>query len=263
MSKLEKEVKVLNVDVELLQKKLDNLGAKSKGEKKQKIYVYDVPTLYHRFLEIRELLNSDSEMIINTNLKKLKVLVLEFGDLLNQDQETDLLSHLKIDNLDEILLLPLEQLKAILIDEKFENEIKKFGINPNKWIRLRESNNKIELTTKHILEKQNDKFQNVIETEIEVSSLEETNRLLENIGIARRSYQEKIRYSYEYKTAEIEIDIWPKLQPYMEIECDDEETINEIIEKLNLKSNEVVSLNTEQLYKRIGVDVHSMSELKF
>jgi len=263
MSKLEKEVKVLNVDVQLLQKKLDNLGAKNKGEKKQKIYVYDVPTLYHRFLEIRELLNSDSEMIINTNLKKLKVLILEFSDLLNQDQETKLLSHLKIDNLDEISLLPLEQLKAIFIDEKFENEIKKFGINPNKWIRLRESNNKVELTTKHILEKQNNKFQNVIETEIEVSSLAETNRLLENIGIARRSYQEKIRYSYEYKNAEIEIDIWPKLQPYMEIECDDEETINEVIEKLDLKNNEVVSLNTEQLYKRIGVDVHSMSELKF
>ncbi|MEG0799554.1 MAG: adenylate cyclase, partial [Bacilli bacterium] len=101
------------------------------------------------------------------------------------------------------------------------------------------------------------------ETEIEVSSLDETNCLLENIGIVRRSYQEKIRYSYEYKNAEIEIDIWPKLQPYMEIECDDEMVIEEIIDKLDLKNNEVVSLNTEQLYRKIGIDVHSMSELKF
>ena len=49
----------------------------------------------------------------------------------------------------------------------------------------------------------------------------------------------------------------------MEIECDDEDVINEIVEKLELNNKEIVSLNTEQLYKRIGIDVHSMSELKF
>ena len=49
----------------------------------------------------------------------------------------------------------------------------------------------------------------------------------------------------------------------MEIECADENLINEIVEKLGLKNNEIVSLNTEQLFKRIGIDVHSMSELKF
>lgn len=263
MSKIEKEVKVLNVEVQSLHDKLVNMGVISKGEKHQKIYVYDIPTLYYRYLEIRELLNSDSEMIINTNLKKLQILLVEFNDLLNDEELTNLINHLNLNKLDDILELTIEKIREILIDKTFENEIKKFNINPNKWIRLRKSNNKTELTTKHILEKQNDKFQNVIETEIEVSSLEETNAILESIGIARRSYQEKTRYSYEYKTAEIEIDIWPKLQPYMEIECDDEEVINEIIEKLDLKDNEVVSLNTEQLYKRIGIDVHSISELKF
>ena len=128
---------------------------------------------------------------------------------------------------------------------------------------MRQSNNKSVLTSKHILEKNTSNFQNVIETEFEVSDLEEANLFLESIGIARRSYQEKIRYSYIYKSAEIEIDIWPLIKPYMEIECDDENIINEIIEKLELNNYEIVSLNTEQLYKRIGIDVHSMSELKF
>ena len=31
----------------------------------------------------------------------------------------------------------------------------------------------------------------------------------------------------------------------------------------DVKEKEIVSLNTEQLYKRINIDVHSMSELKF
>lgn len=50
---------------------------------------------------------------------------------------------------------------------------------------------------------------------------------------------------------------------YLEIECDNEKIINEVIEKQNLIDSEIVSLNTEELYKRINIDVHSISELKF
>ena len=136
-------------------------------------------------------------------------------------------------------------------------------INPNKWIRLRKSNEKIELTIKHVLNKKNNKYQNVLETEITVSSFEEANNLLENMGIYKRNYQEKIRYSYVYKDAQIEIDIWPLLEPYLEIECDNENTIKELLEKLNLKEKEIVSINTESLYKRKNIDILKMSTLKF
>ena len=259
MSKIEKEVKILNINVDEVKKNLLEVGAVSKGEKNQKIYVYDVPTIYYRFLEIRTLLNSDSPMIISTNKKRLKNLILEYIDLA---EESDL-SNFDIDLLNSIGDLEIEQIRQIISDKKLEESFRKFNINPNKWIRLRESNGKTELTTKHILEKKNSKFQNVIENEIEVSSLEEANLILESIGISRRSYQEKIRYSYKYKEAEIEIDIWPLLNPYLEIECDDEKIIDEIVNMLNLSSHEIVSLNTEQLYKRINIDVHAMSELKF
>ena len=259
MSKIEKEVKILDIKVAEVKKSLLEIGAVYKGEKNQKIYVYDIPTLYYRFLEIKSLLNSDSEMIISTNIKKLENLMLEFTDLVEDSQ----LKKFDINTLTSIGNLPINEIRAILSDSELEKLFSEFNINPNKWIRLRESNGKTELTTKHILEKKNDKFQNVIENEIEVSSLEETNLILESIGISRRSYQEKIRYSYEYKDAEIEIDIWPLLNPYLEIESDNEEVINEIIEKLKLSNYEIVSLNTEQLYKRINIDVHSMSELKF
>ena len=157
----------------------------------------------------------------------------------------------------------INKIISFLENSIVENSFKKFMINENKWLRLRKSNDKVMLTSKHILEKKNTNFQNVLETEIEVSSLEETNLLLESLGMSRRSYQEKIRYSYKYKSAEIEIDIWPLLKPYMEIECDDENVINELIDLLDVKEKEIVSLNTEQLYKRINIDVHSMSELKF
>ena len=136
-------------------------------------------------------------------------------------------------------------------------------INPNKWLRLRQSNDKIELTLKHVFNKKTSQIQNVFEVEIGVSSFSETNLLLESMGLARRNYQEKIRKSYIYKTAEIEIDIWPKLNPYMEIECDDNEIILELLELLELSEYRIVSLNTAQLYKELGIDIQNISELKF
>ncbi len=259
MSRIEKEVKVLDIKVDEVKKSLLEIGAVYKGEKNQKIYVYDIPTLYYRFLEIKSLLNSDSKMIISTNIKKLENLMVEFTDFIEDSQ----LKKLDIDYLNSIGKLSIDKIRTIINDRELENLFSEFKINPNKWIRLRESNGKVELTTKHILKKKNNKFQNVIESEVEVSSLEEANLILESIGISRRSYQEKRRYSYKYKDAEIEIDLWPLLNPYLEIESDNEEVINEIIEKLKLSNYEIVSLNTEQLYKRINIDVHSMSELKF
>lgn len=263
MAKFEKEIKILDVDVELMKQKLKKIGAEYKGQKNQKIYVYDIPTIYYRYLEIRELLKSQKTIIINANLKKLEVLISEYQDLVDKNELALIEERFKLKSIKEITKKDLNEITNFLEDPIIEKSFKKYMINENKWIRLRQSNNKITLTSKHILEKSKSNFQNVLETEIEVSSLEETNLLLENLGIAKRSYQEKIRHSYIYKSAEIEIDIWPLLKPYMEIECDDENTINEILDLLKIRDKEIVSLNTEQLYKRINIDVHSMSELKF
>ena len=49
MSKIEKEIKVLNIDVDQVKDKLKEIGAKNKGKKEQKIYVYDIPTLLSLF----------------------------------------------------------------------------------------------------------------------------------------------------------------------------------------------------------------------
>ena len=263
MPKIEKEIKVLNINVDQVQDKLKEIGAKAKGKKEQKIYVYDVPALYYRFLEIRELINSSNVLLVETNLKKLEVLLLEYIDLENEEELAKEKTLLGLNDLMDILKLDIDNIREILNNQTLEANMKKFLINPNKWVRLRKSNDKIELTTKHILNKKHSDYQNVLETEIEVSSFEEANNLLESIGICKRNYQEKIRYSFVYKDAQIEIDIWPMLDPYLEIECDNNKTIEEILEKLNLKENEIVSTNTESLYKRKNIDILQISTLKF
>lgn len=263
MPKIEKEIKVLNINVDQVKEKLKEIGAKDKGKKEQKIYVYDVPTLYYRFLEIRELINSSNALLVETNLKKLEVLLLEYIDLENEEELAKEKTLLGLNDLMDILKLDIDNIREILNNQTLEANMKKFLINPNKWVRLRKSNDKIELTTKHILNKKHSDYQNVLETEIEVSSFEEANNLLESIGVCKRNYQEKIRYSFVYKDAQIEIDIWPMLEPYLEIECDNNKTIEEILEKLGLLENEIVSTNTESLYKRKNIDILQISTLKF
>lgn len=53
MPKVEKEIKVLNINVDQVKDQIKKIGAKEEGKKEQKIYVYDIPTLYYRFLEIK------------------------------------------------------------------------------------------------------------------------------------------------------------------------------------------------------------------
>lgn len=69
MSKIEKEVKILNVDVESTRKKLDDIGANFKNKKDQKIYTYDLIGINFRFNETIFFLESDNPLTRNTALK--------------------------------------------------------------------------------------------------------------------------------------------------------------------------------------------------
>lgn len=264
VSKFEKEIKVLNIDVEETISKLNEIGAKDKGRKDQKIYTYDIPTIYYRYLEIKDLLKTDNALLINVLIGKLSVLLDEFEDLIDDNTLDKICNEMKLKEIKNLLSLKNQEiLEKFESSKTFNNIIEEALINPNKWIRLRKSNDKVELTVKHIYQKSKDKIQKVKEYEIAVSDFDETNKILTSIGIIRRNYQEKIRYSFQYKNADIEIDIWPHLDPYMEIECDDENTILEILKELQFENKEIVSVNTEQLYKRKNIDVLKISDLKF
>lgn len=76
--------------------------------------------------------------------------------------------------------------------------IKQYGINPNKWVRVRETNERTIITIKHILNPDLQKDskgekQRVMETEMEVPSIEEANSILEQLRFSFRNYQEKNR----------------------------------------------------------------------
>lgn len=263
MNKIEKEIKVLDINKKEIINKLNSLGAKYVEETTQKIYVYDIPSIYSRFLEIKQLILNIDNIMKEVSKEKFILLANEVFDLFSNQQEEEFLKILKITDVSKLENIEISNLKKILQNKKLDNLLSDFLINENKWIRLRQTNDKTTLTIKHIINKKNNNFQYVKECEIKVNDLLEANELLNQLAIFSRNYQEKIRTSYTYKDAEIEIDEWPDLKPYLEIECDNEKTIKEIISNLDLGKNKIVSVNTNELYKEIGIDILKVKNLSF
>ena len=261
---LEKEVKILDIDEKDILNKLSIIGAIDKGIKHQKLYTYDIPTLDYRYKEAFELMNSSNSLLVNTSISKLKQVLFEYQDLESDDQLTKIYENIGIKQFSEIFEKGNKEIINIINKCKIlSKSISKFKINPNKWIRLRQSNDEVELTVKNIYNKSDSKIQKVMEYEISTNSFEDTNMLLESIGLIRRNYQEKTRHSFVYKNAKIEIDKWPLINPYLEIESDDEKLIDEIINLLGLEEFRVVSINTTEVYKKYGIDVLKIPELRF
>lgn len=157
----------------------------------------------------------------------------------------------------------LEKLGAKKIGEFYQKRYV-YDLNPpqkGKWIRLRTNGNETTLTYKNIID-------NVIngtkEIEIIVDSFEKTNEFLEHIGFFHRNYQENYRIRYLLDNVEIDIDSWPMIPSYMEIEGCSEEDVLRIKDKLMVEEKNVTFFNCDDIYKdKYGIDISKIKDLKF
>ena len=88
--------------------------------------------------------------------------------------------------------------------------------------------------------------------------------MLEVLGYKSKGYQENNRIRYMLNGVEIDIDSWPKIPTYMEIEGKDEEEVNSTLELLNVDKDKVTALNCEDIYKKIyGINIDEIKNLTF
>ena len=200
---------------------------------------------------------------------KLKELLVEIDNLITDEQRLTIAKAIGQEQLNSILMIgdPIK-LKEVLTTPQIIEIIKTLGINPNKWVRLRETNGKTTITIKHILNQRlqanlGTKMQPVLETEMEVPSINSGNALLEQLGFSFRNYQEKKRTTYILDGTEIDIDSWPLIPPYIEIEGKSDSQINDMVNRLGLVNKEQVSCNTAEVYKKYGIDLYKFRELRF
>lgn len=127
-----------------------------------------------------------------------------------------------------------------------------YDFNPvkeNSWIRLRTNGKITILTIKEIMDKS---VSGTKESEIVVSSFEETDKILNKLGYFARSIQENRRVQYILDGVEIDIDFWPEIPPYLEIEGESEDSIKKVVEKLGLDYAKFVTLDVSSVYDYYG-----------
>ena len=131
----------------------------------------------------------------------------------------------------------------------------------NAWIRLRTNGNESTLTYKNVKENTIDGTK---ELEIVVSDFEKTNNLLELMGYHHKGYQENKRIRYLLDGVEIDLDTWPLIPTYMEIEGKNEQEVKDILSKLDIEKEKLTTLNCQDIYKDIyNIDIDNIKRLSF
>ncbi|MGF0316531.1 class IV adenylate cyclase [Nocardia fluminea] len=129
-----------------------------------------------------------------------------------------------------------------------------------KWIRLRDDGKRTTLAVKEIT---SDAIDGTHEVEVSVDDFAASNALLEMMGFSAKSYQETKRTSYTLDGAELELDTWPRIPPYLEIEAATKADVVRVAELLGYTEADLTGENTIKIYARHGIDLNTISELRF
>jgi len=135
------------------------------------------------------------------------------------------------------------------------------------WVRLRSRGDKTTLTYKERQGVNKGSSENedlgMKEIEIEVSDFEQTKELLLNMGFIVKLEQEKRRIRWQKDAVTFDIDYWPMLKPYLEIESDDMQKIDLAIEELGLDINKKRIINNWEIYKENGINLGEYQVMTF
>lgn len=129
-----------------------------------------------------------------------------------------------------------------------------------KWIRLRTNGRITTLTIKEIM---NNGVDGTKELEIEVSDFEKTNEILCKLGYMPRAYQENYRIEFEGENYCADIDYWPQLGVYLEIEADTSEHVYQVFSLLGFERVDVTGENVDLLYQKKQIALDKIKCLKF
>ena len=160
------------------------------------------------------------------------------------------------------LVKKLKSIGAIEVGDWFQIRKTFDLINPqqNSWLRLRTNG---EITTLTVKEINSAKIDGTKEAEVVVNDFDEMDRILTKIGLKARNYQENRRHQFKYKNTEIDIDTWPLIPTYVEIEGKDEQTIKEVCADLGLNYEKATTMDVTDIYKNIyNIDILKIKKLK-
>jgi len=132
-------------------------------------------------------------------------------------------------------LLKSANAQLIITERKLKRTVFDKTDNPQinvDYLRVRDEGNIVRLSAK-IHAKESGNLEDQKETDVIVSEYAKTIELLMLSGLKITSYQENLRETWELANAEVVIDTWPGLEPYIEIEADSSETVKHVSQLLD------------------------------
>jgi len=125
---------------------------------------------------------------------------------------------------------PMRLMRRVTIDTP---EMKQKGA----FLRVRDEGDKVTITYKQF---DSLSIDGAKEHEIIVSDFDESIALLAAAGLVQGSFQETNRETWNLDGAEIMIDEWPWLHPYIEVEATSEQHVKDVSSKLGFDWNDAV-----------------------
>lgn len=129
-----------------------------------------------------------------------------------------------------------------------------------RWIRLRSNGKESTLTIKEI---KSLRIDGVKELEVVVSDFDSTNEILGKLGYLPRTYQENFRVEYMLDGVNLDMDKWPGIPPYLEIEGQSENAVVEMLERMGLNFKDVTTMDVDLVYNNYGIILDEIRNLTF
>ncbi len=136
--------------------------------------------------------------------------------------------------------------------------------NNNGWVRVRDEGDKITMSYKQL----NDRgLDGTHEVQLTIDNFEAAGDFLQAVGLKRNVFQVTKRESWRLDEFEIELDEWPWVKPYVEMEGPDEASLRDLAQKLDLDWSKVCHGSVEIVYQGeydvTDEDIYSIPVISF
>jgi adenylate cyclase, class 2 len=131
------------------------------------------------------------------------------------------------------------------------------------WLRLRDQGGRTFLTYKQITSNEAT-IDSTLEAEVEVGDFEAAKTLLEAMGFKALRYQENYREEWHLGGVAFDLDTWPDLPPFLEIEGPDEEAVRQATLNIGLDFADATFGSVDEEYlATLGRDILAETRLVF
>jgi adenylate cyclase class 2 len=131
------------------------------------------------------------------------------------------------------------------------------------WLRLRDQGGRTFLTYKQVTSDEAT-IDSTLEAEVEVSDFDGTKSLLEAMGFKALRYQENYREEWHLGGVVFDLDTWPDLPPFLEIEGPDEQAVRQAASSVGLDFADATFGSVDEVYlATLGRDILAESRLVF